>query len=39
MGFSHVHLPDGLNNTMLSQGCLPEVAPSIMGTFQGQEKD
>lgn len=23
MEFNHVHSPDGLNNTLLSQGCVP----------------
>ena len=28
-GFSNIYDPDGLNNTLLSQGYIPEVAPSV----------
>ena len=37
-GFSHVFSGDGLNNTLLSQGCVPGTAPTEgtvgRGTFQ-----
>lgn len=38
--FNHMHSPDGLNDTLLSQGWLLEMAPNV-GTvgrmsFQGQ---
>ena len=36
MGFSHVYTPGGLNNTLLSLGCVLEVAPSkgpVCGTY------
>lgn len=29
MGFSHISCPDGLNNTLLSQGCVSEMAPDL----------
>ena len=38
MGFSHVFSPDGLNNTLLSQGCIPKAAPS-MGELSIHSKD
>lgn len=28
IGVSHVHHPDGLHNTLLSQGCALETAPA-----------
>lgn len=38
-GFSHVHLADGLSNTLLSQGCILENSShsgnSAQRTFQG----
>ena len=40
-GFSHVYHPDGLNNTLLSQGCILETAPTVGTvdrTFQGQAR-
>lgn len=33
-GFSHIHSPDVLNNTLLFQGCVLEIAPSV-GTVGG----
>lgn len=27
MGFSHIHDPDGLSNTLLSEGCVLENGP------------
>lgn len=40
MGFSHIHSPDGINNTLFSQGYNLEMAPSAnwwaKRTFQGQ---
>ena len=29
MGFDHVYRPDGLNYTLLSQGCILEMAPVV----------
>lgn len=29
MGFGHIHRPDGLNNTLLSQGCVLGTAPTV----------
>lgn len=41
-GLSHAFSPDGLNNTLLSQGSVLETAPSVgmvgMTTFQGQRR-
>lgn len=34
MGFSHVHRPDGLSTTVLSQGCVLGMAP-IVGAVGG----
>lgn len=34
MGFSHVHCPNGLNTTLLSQGCVLGTAP-IVGAVGG----
>ena len=31
MGFSHGHSPDGVNNTLVYEGCILEAAPSICG--------
>lgn len=28
-GVSHIHCPDGLNNTLVSQGCERQVAPGM----------
>lgn len=40
MGFSHIHCSDGLNNTLVSQGCVLRTAPTVgmvvRCTFQGQ---
>ena len=28
-GFSHVYRPDGLNTTLLSEGCIPAMTPAM----------
>ena len=29
MGFCHIHSPEGLNGTLLSQGCILETSPCV----------
>ena len=38
-GFKHVHSPDGLNDTLLSQGCILETAPVENGEQNIHSKD
>ena len=39
MRFSHEYHPHGLNNTLLAQGCVLEVAPSVNGGPNMHSKD
>lgn len=39
MGFNHVLSPDSLNNTLLSQGCFFEMAPTLKMAGETKSKD
>ena len=39
MGFSHIHCPDGLNNTLLSQGCILELSSGIKLPHAAEKKN